>query len=105
MTEVLRSRSNPRVRRWQHLLHDARSYASWQLAGQSSAVHSRATCVAELRAEGLYRVLTPDECVARARERGPLCDFVHFPLGGGTPPARGWESLELSGRVVLPRLA
>lgn len=88
----------------EHLLHDARSYASWQRAGQSSAVHSRATSVDELRAEGLYRVLTPDECVARARERGPFCDFVHFPLCGGLPPELGWESLELYASEVMPRL-
>ena len=87
-----------------HLLHDARSYASWQLPDQGSAVHSRATSVAELRAEGLYRVLTPDECIARARERGPFCDFVHFPLCGGMPPEQGWESLELYASEVLPRL-
>ncbi len=88
----------------EHLLHDARTYASWQPADQSSAVHSRATTVAELRAEGLYRVLTPDECVARARERGPFCDFVHFPLCGGMSPEQGWESLELYASEVLPRL-
>lgn len=87
-----------------HLLHDARSYASWQLPDQRSAVHSRATSVAELRAEGLYRVLTPDECIARARERGPFCDFVHFPLCGGMPPEQGWESLELYASEVLPQL-
>jgi alkanesulfonate monooxygenase SsuD/methylene tetrahydromethanopterin reductase-like flavin-dependent oxidoreductase (luciferase family) len=89
----------------EHLLHDARSYASWQLAGQSSAVHSRARTAAELRAEGLYRVLTPDECVARAKERGPFCDFVLFPLCGGMLPGQGWESLELYASEVLPRLA
>jgi hypothetical protein len=98
-------RSRALVVRGAHLLHDARSYASWQLAGQSSAVHSRASTIAELRGEGLVRVLTPDECIARAKERGPFCDFVHFPLCGGLPPERGWESLELYASEVLPRLA
>jgi alkanesulfonate monooxygenase SsuD/methylene tetrahydromethanopterin reductase-like flavin-dependent oxidoreductase (luciferase family) len=88
----------------EHLLHDARTYASWQPADQRSAVHSHANSVAGLRAEGLYRVLTPDECVARARERGPFCDFVHFPLCGGMPPEHGWESLELYASEVLPRI-
>ena len=87
-----------------HWLHDARSYAGWQRASRSSAVHSDAASVGELRAEGLYRVLTPDECVARARERGPLCDFVHFPLCGGTPSELAWESLELYASEVVPRL-
>jgi alkanesulfonate monooxygenase SsuD/methylene tetrahydromethanopterin reductase-like flavin-dependent oxidoreductase (luciferase family) len=88
-----------------HLLEDARSYASWQPEGQRSAVHSDATTVAELRAERRFLVLTPDECVARARERGPLCDFVHFPLCGGTPPELAWESLELYASEVMPRIA
>jgi alkanesulfonate monooxygenase SsuD/methylene tetrahydromethanopterin reductase-like flavin-dependent oxidoreductase (luciferase family) len=88
-----------------HLLHDARSYAGWQPAGQRSAVHSRATSVEALRAEGVYRVLTPEQCVARARERGPLADFVLFPLCGGTPPELAWQSLELYANDVLPHLA
>lgn len=87
-----------------HLLHDARTYASWQPEHQRSAVHSHATDVEALRREGRYRILTPDECVARARERGPFADFVLFPLCGGTPPELGWESLELFARRVLPQL-
>jgi alkanesulfonate monooxygenase SsuD/methylene tetrahydromethanopterin reductase-like flavin-dependent oxidoreductase (luciferase family) len=88
-----------------HLLHDAMVYASWQPAGQRSAVHSDATSVEALRAEGRYRILTPDECVERARERGPFTDFVHFPLCGGTPPELAWRSLELYAEKVLPRIA
>jgi len=88
-----------------HLLHDARAYANWQPAGQRSAVHSSATSIEALRAEGVYRVLTPEQCIARARERGPLADFVLFPLCGGTPPELGWESLELFANEVLPRIS
>lgn len=88
-----------------HLLHDASVYASWQPAGQRSAVHSDATTVQALRAEGKYRVLTPDECVERARAQGPLANFVLFPLCGGTPPGLAWQSLELFAGRVLPRLS
>jgi alkanesulfonate monooxygenase SsuD/methylene tetrahydromethanopterin reductase-like flavin-dependent oxidoreductase (luciferase family) len=89
-----------------HLLHDARTYASWQPASQTgSVVHSRATSVEALRAEGIYRVLTPDECVARARAQGPLAVFVLFPLCGGTPPDLAWEGLRLYAEEVLPRIA
>jgi alkanesulfonate monooxygenase SsuD/methylene tetrahydromethanopterin reductase-like flavin-dependent oxidoreductase (luciferase family) len=87
-----------------HLLHDAMVYASWQPAGQRSAVHSDARSVKELRAEGKYRVLTPDECVERARQEGAFATFVHFPLCGGTPPDLAWPSLELFASRVLPRL-
>lgn len=87
-----------------YLLHDAMTYASWQPPGQRSAVHSDATSVEALRAEGRYRILTPDECVARARERGPMSDQVLFPLCGGTPPELAWPGLELFAEQVLPRL-
>ncbi|MDX1648570.1 MAG: LLM class flavin-dependent oxidoreductase [Myxococcota bacterium] len=87
-----------------HLLHDARSYASWQPAHQRSAVHSDATSVEELRREGKYRVLTPEACVEHARAAGPFAPVIHFPLCGGAPPALGWRSLELYVERVLPRL-
>jgi len=87
-----------------HLLHDARSYAGWQPAHQRSAVHSDAQSVEELRREGKYQVLTPEACIARARERGPFGVFIHFPLCGGAPPELGWRSLELYAERVLPAL-
>jgi alkanesulfonate monooxygenase SsuD/methylene tetrahydromethanopterin reductase-like flavin-dependent oxidoreductase (luciferase family) len=88
-----------------HLLHDATAYAQWQPANQQhSAVHSRATSIESLRDEGLYRVLTPEQCVERAKAAGPLAVFVLFPLCGGTPPAIGWESVRLYAEEVLPKL-
>ena len=57
-----------------------------------------------MRAEGKYRVLTPDACVEAARAEGPGAVMLHFPLCGGTPPDLGWESLELYAEKVLPRL-
>jgi alkanesulfonate monooxygenase SsuD/methylene tetrahydromethanopterin reductase-like flavin-dependent oxidoreductase (luciferase family) len=89
-----------------HLLHDAMAYAQWQpVHQQKSAVHSRATSVEALRTEGLYRVLTPEQCVERAKALGALAVFVLFPLCGGTPPEIGWETVRLYGEEVLPRLA
>jgi alkanesulfonate monooxygenase SsuD/methylene tetrahydromethanopterin reductase-like flavin-dependent oxidoreductase (luciferase family) len=87
-----------------HLLHDATVYASWQQPGQESAVHSKARTIEELRAEGKYRIRTPEECVAQARAEGPLSTFVFFPLCGGAPPELGWRSLELYATRVLPQL-
>lgn len=88
-----------------HLLHDAITYASWQPAGQRSAVHSDARSVEELRAEGKYLVLTPDECIERARVQGPLAATVLFPLCGGIPPDIAWPCLELFANEVMPKLA
>ena len=95
-------------RSWQeigsHLLHDATVYASWQPEGQRSAVHSDAKTVEALRAEGKYLVLTPDQCIERARGMDPFAATVLFPLCGGIPPKLAWQSLELFAAEVMPRL-
>ncbi|MFF7392648.1 LLM class flavin-dependent oxidoreductase [Streptomyces scabiei] len=83
-----------------HFLHEARTYASWQSAGIRSAVRSGAATVAELRAEGVYRIVTPDECVALG-----LDSYVLHPLVGGMPVEEGWRGLRLFAERVLPRLA
>lgn len=87
-----------------HWLHDAKTYAAWARHGVPSAVTSKAQTVDELRSEGKYRVLTPEQCVATAKERGPAATFVHFPLAGGTPPELAWRSLELYASDVLPHI-
>ena len=89
----------------EHLLYEARVYSSWQPATQqSSTVHSRATTVEELRREGLYRVLTPEQCLERARSEGPYAVFVLYPLCGGTKPELAWESVRLYADAVLAKL-
>ncbi|MEV6396490.1 LLM class flavin-dependent oxidoreductase [Streptomyces sp. NPDC051907] len=82
-----------------HFLHEARTYASWQSADIRSAVRSKATTVEELREEGVYRIVTPDECVALGSE-----SLVLHPLCGGMPVDEGWRSLQLLCEDVLPRL-
>ncbi|MEU0675044.1 LLM class flavin-dependent oxidoreductase [Streptomyces sp. NPDC006172] len=82
-----------------HFLHEARTYASWQSADIRSAVRSRATSVEELRAEGVYRVLTPEQCAAEG-----LDNLVLHPLVGGMPPEEGWRSLRLFAERALPAL-
>lgn len=85
-----------------YLLHDATSYASWQTQDQRSYQHSNAITVEMLRESEIYRILTPEECIAYGREAGDDASFRHFPLGGGTPPEWGWKSLELFANKVLP---
>jgi len=94
-----------------HLLHEATTYHSWQNPGnrmpgnkQASAVDSSATTVDELREEGVFVVLTPEECLALADELGAMGPYTLHPLCGGTPPEAGWESLELFVSKVLPNL-
>ncbi|MFE0650784.1 LLM class flavin-dependent oxidoreductase [Streptomyces sp. NPDC059534] len=83
----------------EHFLHEARTYASWQSKDIRSAVRSSATTVAELRAEGVYRVVTPEECRSLGLE-----SLVLHPLCGGMPVEEGWRSLRLFCDDVLPRL-
>ncbi|MET8942991.1 LLM class flavin-dependent oxidoreductase [Streptomyces sp. NPDC004542] len=83
----------------EHFLHEARTYASWQSGDVRSAVRSAATTVEDLRAEGVYRILTPQECVSAG-----LDNLVLHPLAGGMPVAEGWRSLRLFAEQVLPAL-
>jgi alkanesulfonate monooxygenase SsuD/methylene tetrahydromethanopterin reductase-like flavin-dependent oxidoreductase (luciferase family) len=87
-----------------YFLHEATTYSEWQPPGQTSSVHSHATTVDELRAEGIYVVRTPDECIARAQEMGDNAVFSLHPLVGGMPIDKGWESLQLFGEQVLPKI-
>ncbi len=87
-----------------HALHEANVYESWQTPDQRSQVDVRATTVDEVRKSGVYQVVTPDECVALAKELGDLGTLLFHPLMGGIPPDLAWESLELFEAKVLPRL-
>ncbi|GDY56972.1 hypothetical protein SVIO_075950 [Streptomyces violaceusniger] len=87
-----------------HLLYEARRYASWQQGTVRSAVRSRADDVAALRREGVYRIVTPEECLAFAQEGGEMASLVLHPLCGGMPVEEGWRSLRLFAERVLPRL-
>lgn len=79
----------------EHFLHEARTYASWQSKDIRSAVRSAATTVAELRAEGVYRIVTPEECAAAA---GELDSLVLHPLCGGMPVEEGGAACGCSAR-------
>ncbi|MCU1389256.1 MAG: hypothetical protein JWL72_2594 [Ilumatobacteraceae bacterium] len=87
-----------------HFLHEARVYAGWQTPDIHSAVHSEATTVEELRAEGTYQVLTPDECVERCRDMGPFDALTMHPLCGGMPIEEAWSSIRLVAEAVIPEV-
>jgi alkanesulfonate monooxygenase SsuD/methylene tetrahydromethanopterin reductase-like flavin-dependent oxidoreductase (luciferase family) len=84
--------------------HDADTYRSWQTSGQRSQVTPKASDIEGLRNEGIYAVVTPDECVALAEELGETGTLVLHPLLCGMPAEMGWESLELFRAKVMPRL-
>ena len=91
-----------------HALYDAQTYASWQPAGQRSAMHVDALTPDEVRKSGVYRVVTPDECVQLANETGRVipqlksresefgpddfivvCDDIALPVGAIRIRAKG----------------
>ncbi len=83
-------------------VYDATSYRSWQSGGHDNAVALDASSVDELRASGMWEILTPEECIDLARRTGSVA--LH-PLMGGMPVELGWESLQLYVDRVLPALA
>ncbi len=84
-----------------HFFHEASTYKSWQTADISSAVKSGATNPAELRDEGIYVVMTPEEAIAEGKSAGSV---VLHPLVGGMPVEAGWECLNLFLNEVLPNI-
>jgi len=84
-----------------YALYDATSYNSWQSGPHDNAVALDASSVDDLKASGMWQVVTPDECVELANRSGSVA--LH-PLMGGIPPELGWECLELYATKVQPRL-
>lgn len=87
-----------------HALHENNSYARWYIEGNASGPYSHADTVEELRAAGLYQVLTPEEFIGLVEEVGPDCWIYFHPLVGGVDPDVGWECLETLASKVLPVL-
>ncbi|GEP35271.1 hypothetical protein NSZ01_30390 [Nocardioides szechwanensis] len=87
-----------------HLLADATSYAAWRGSEQRSYVQDDSTTVAEMRAAGVYVVLSPDDLVERCRSREIRLVTSH-PMCGGLPAEPSWESVRLVSEVVRPALA
>ena len=83
-----------------YFLHEATTYHAWQTPDIKSAVHSYASTVEELRAEGIYRIISPEEAI----DMGKDGDFALHPLVGGMPIEEGWRSLRLFGDEVVPNL-
>jgi alkanesulfonate monooxygenase SsuD/methylene tetrahydromethanopterin reductase-like flavin-dependent oxidoreductase (luciferase family) len=88
-----------------HLLHEAQRYQSWQTSDIHSAVASHASTAEELRTEGIYRILSPEQAVTVCEEEGDFATMVLHPLCGGIPVDAGWETVNLYVDKVLPALA
>jgi len=89
-----------------YFMNEAGTYSAWRKAGGvgESAVTSSATTVDELRAEGIYRAVTPDELVDELLD-SPLPIAVLHPMVGGMPVDEAWTCMELYANDVLPRVS
>lgn len=92
-------------RDWAHygkfFLYDALAYGQWRHATRRAYAESFASDIEGLRAEGKYCFLSPDEAIARMRDKGSI---NLSPLCGGMPLDVAWNSLELFAAKVLPAL-
>ncbi|MFC0600758.1 LLM class flavin-dependent oxidoreductase [Streptomyces palmae] len=88
-----------------HLLHEARARAVRQPLLDRTAARAAVRDMAALRRQGVYRIMTPEQCVALALAEAGRTGLVLHPLCGGMPVAEGQRSLRLFAQRVLPRLA
>jgi alkanesulfonate monooxygenase SsuD/methylene tetrahydromethanopterin reductase-like flavin-dependent oxidoreductase (luciferase family) len=87
-----------------HLLAEAEQYALWVRGGVPRPLESQAASIEELRRQGVYQILTPEECLARARGMQREYRPILHPLAGGIPVARARRCVELFAERVLARL-
>jgi hypothetical protein len=55
-----------------------------------------------LRNMGMYRVMTPQQCIDMVTAAGDESTFMLHPLMGGVPPTLAWENLRAIETQVLP---
>ncbi|MDG2273049.1 MAG: LLM class flavin-dependent oxidoreductase [Halioglobus sp.] len=85
----------------QYLMFDAKSYGAWHHPNRRAYAESFATSIDELKKEGKYRVLSPEQALTAIEKTGSL----HLaPLTGGVPIDVGWTSLRLFEDHVQPYL-
>jgi hypothetical protein len=60
--------------------------------------------VAQLKANPIFQVVTPGQCVAFAKSLEPHGELQFQPLFGGMEPRVAWRSLKLFEQEVVPAL-
>ena len=89
-----------------HFLHELNAYGKWAEETGTPTPFQSLRDVEALRASGLYKILTPDQCIDFIAAQHAANRYVNIsPLCGGMHPDIAWESLELLGKEVLPKLA
>ncbi|HET6950844.1 MAG TPA: LLM class flavin-dependent oxidoreductase [Acidimicrobiales bacterium] len=83
-----------------YFMHESNAYGAWQVAAGHNAYRPFAE-LDELRADGQYRILTPDEYRAEMASAGDLAFGKLHPMVGGIPPELAWEHLHLFEETFL----
>jgi alkanesulfonate monooxygenase SsuD/methylene tetrahydromethanopterin reductase-like flavin-dependent oxidoreductase (luciferase family) len=85
----------------EHLMYDAKAYSMWHHPNRRAYAESFASNVEELKREGKYRILSPEQALESIKKTGSL----HLaPLTGGVSIDVGWKSLRLFEDHVQPYL-
>lgn len=84
-----------------YLLYDATAYANWKHPSRRAYAESSATSLDDLRAEGKYAILSPEQAVEKINRKGSI---NLAPLCGGVPVEAGWRSLQLFADQVIPHI-
>jgi alkanesulfonate monooxygenase SsuD/methylene tetrahydromethanopterin reductase-like flavin-dependent oxidoreductase (luciferase family) len=82
-------------------LKESQEYSGWSRPGVKRHFANASLSVVELRRQGVYEILTPDEALARIRGAtdAEYMPILH-PLAGGVPLDRAWRCMELFGEVI-----
>lgn len=77
-----------------HFLQETREYASWKQAGIPRPMENDSDSVDDIREQGLYEFITPEQCLQRFRDNPDYLATLH-PLVGGMPLDVAWRCMEL----------
>jgi len=84
-----------------YFLHETNAYGAWQAAANIEATYARRESIDELRADGQYRILTPEAYAAELKAAGEAAVAFLHPMVGGIPPDLAWRHLRLFEAALL----
>ncbi len=85
-------------------LHETNAYGKWMSDAGLQGMYEQAADVDEVRARGMYRVLTPEQLLTEIDAAGPYAFVLMHPMLGGIPPELAWRAIRLFEHDVLTRL-
>jgi alkanesulfonate monooxygenase SsuD/methylene tetrahydromethanopterin reductase-like flavin-dependent oxidoreductase (luciferase family) len=88
------------------LIRESQQYSEWSKARVARHYAAESGSIEELRAAGVYEIITPQECLERARRRMAEDGYrpILHPLAGGIPPERAWDCMRLFVEEVMAKL-